>query len=95
MMVMLKGYHLSLREHASAAIDDNQRILKKYNKNTHCLSPKPQQPVSAANVKDNISQESPTSVHQTKSTKRNGVDSEHSLLDLLGGCRQQNIRFRL
>jgi hypothetical protein len=38
MLVILKGYHLSLREHASAAIDDNQRVLEKNTiKNTHCL----------------------------------------------------------
>jgi hypothetical protein len=32
MLVILKGYHLSLREHVSAAIDDNQRVSEKYNK---------------------------------------------------------------
>jgi uncharacterized GH25 family protein len=32
MLVILKDYHLSLREYASAAIDDNQRVFEKYDK---------------------------------------------------------------
>jgi hypothetical protein len=41
MLVILKYYQLSLREHVSAAIDDNQRVFEKYDKNTHCSLLKP------------------------------------------------------
>jgi hypothetical protein len=63
-------------------MDDNQRVLEKY----AVLRKSLREHASTANGNDNISQERPMPVHRKKSTKSNGVDSEHSFLDLLGGC---------